>query len=143
MVPRPIRGTERLSTVSFLHGFGSHAGCETRRVDSAHVNRAEQRNVWSRQYFGRLVQLSRGKSLAFARGEKEDGWPGLEVAPHGKRPRKKARRLSFFPLAVSYHLCNHLANGRRARTMEGLFPVVVRLLLLQPAATRWSAAELY
>jgi hypothetical protein len=108
-------------------------------VDSAHVSRAEQRNVWLRQYFGRLVQLSRGKSLAFARGEKEDGRPGLEVAPHGKRSRKKARRLSFFPLAVSYHL----ANGRRARTMEGLFPVVVRLLLLQPAATRWSAAELY
>jgi hypothetical protein len=55
---------------------------------------------------------------------------------------RKPGACRFFPLVVSYHLCNHLANGRRARTMEGLFRVV-RLLLLQPAATRWSAAELY
>jgi hypothetical protein len=90
----PNQGHRTAFAVSFLHGFlGLMQGVRHDEwIDAREQN--GRKNVWLRQYFGRLVQLSRGRSLVFTRGE-QDGWPGLEVAQHENDHEE--RRLSIFP----------------------------------------------
>ena len=89
----PNQGHRTAFAVSFLHGFlGLMQGVRHDEWVDAR-EQSGKKNVWLRQYFGRLVQLSRGRSLVFTRGE-QDGWPGLEVARHENGHDEGACRFS-------------------------------------------------